>query len=79
MNGTAIGPVPRPDAGISLSLARPEDEEDVRALLVASGLPHQDIGPHLGSFVVAREGTRLVASVGLEVVGGDVGLLRSLG
>ncbi len=47
------------------------------ALLEACGLPHQDIGPHLPHFTVARDGGRLVGVIGLEVHGQEA-LLRSL-
>jgi len=57
--------------------AGPGDREAISALLEASGLPHQDIEPHLSRFRVAREQGKIAGVVGLEVVGRD-GLIRSL-
>lgn len=57
--------------------ARPEERSAVEALLAAAGLPHDDIGPHLPHFTVAREDGRAVGVIGLEVHGED-GLMRSL-
>jgi amino-acid N-acetyltransferase len=55
----------------------PDDREAVAALLARCGLPHEDIGPHLAHFTVARDEGRLIGVIGLEVHGQD-GLLRSL-
>lgn len=50
----------------------------VRALLSADGLPYEDIGEHIEHFVLAWDNKdRLVAAVGVELLGND-GLLRSL-
>ncbi len=68
---------PSPPCGVSVTVARPDDASIVRGLLVDCGLPHEDIGPHLGSFLLAWEGRALVGSVGLELAAG-FGLLRSL-
>jgi len=57
--------------------ARPDERPAIEALLTAAGLPHDDIGPHLAYFTVAREGERVVGVIGLEVHGQD-GLVRSL-
>ena len=53
------------------------DESAVAALLESCGLPHRDIAPHLAHFMVARDGSRVVGVIGLEVHGTE-GLLRSL-
>jgi N-acetylglutamate synthase-like GNAT family acetyltransferase len=54
------------------------DLEEILALLTAVNLPHEGVGEHLASFVVARdEKGHLVGCAGLERHG-DVGLLRSV-
>jgi amino-acid N-acetyltransferase len=60
-----------------LTPATPADEGAVVALLRACELPHEDVTRHLAHFIVARDGGRVVAVIGLEVHGKD-GLLRSL-
>ncbi len=57
--------------------ATPADEPAVSALLASCGLPHVDVAPHLRHFTIARDGSRVVGVIGLEVHGAD-GLLRSL-
>ena len=62
----------------TLRQARSDDWDDIRSLLVESGLPVEDLGPRqLGSFLVAEDGSELVGLIGLQVMG-TVGLLRSL-
>lgn len=54
------------------------DFENVRALLEAVGLPHEDLTPpHMEHFLVCRDGDALRGIVGLEPFG-TVALLRSL-
>jgi amino-acid N-acetyltransferase len=53
------------------------DLDDVRDLLRSAGLPASDVGQDRQEFLLAREGERLVGTVGIEVHGRD-GLLRSL-
>ena len=62
---------------LTFAFARPEDETQVRELLIASGLPDADAGPHLGNFILAKVGTELAGCIGLEIAR-DCGLLRSL-
>lgn len=62
---------------LTFAFARTEDETRVRELLTASGLPDEDIAPHLGQFILANIGDELVGCIGLEIAG-DCGLLRSL-
>lgn len=58
--------------------AQKSDEEGIKRLLAACGLPNTDIGKsHLEYFLVAREGSHLAAVVGLELLD-RYGLLRSL-
>ena len=57
--------------------ATPADARAIAALLRAADLPHEDITPHLGHLLVARQGRAIVGAVGLEVYAPD-GLLRSL-
>jgi amino-acid N-acetyltransferase len=61
----------------TITPAAPADGPAIAALLRAAELPHEDITPHLGHFLVAREGGTMVGAVGLEVYAPD-GLLRSL-
>lgn len=64
-------------SALAYSFAIPEDEAQVRELLIASGLPDADISPHLSRFIVAKDGHRIVGCIGLEIAE-DCGLLRSL-
>ncbi|ANM31060.1 hypothetical protein ABI59_17980 [Acidobacteria bacterium Mor1] len=57
--------------------AGPESRDDILNLLAAAELPAAGAEQHLAHFFVARDGDRLVGSIGLEVYQ-DVGLLRSL-
>jgi amino-acid N-acetyltransferase len=59
------------------SPASPRDAEAIGRLLAESGLPSDDIGPHLADFVVARVDGGLIGVAGMEVLG-DAGLLRSV-
>lgn len=62
----------------TLRQARAEDWQDIRLLLVESGLPIEDLGPDkLEGFLVAEDGDELAGLIGLDVFG-TVGLLRSL-
>jgi amino-acid N-acetyltransferase len=61
----------------TITPAAPADGPAIAALLCAADLPHEDIAPHLGHFLVARQGGAIVGAVGLEVYAPD-GLLRSL-
>ena len=61
----------------TIAPAAPADGPAIAALLGAAELPHEDITPHLGHFLVARDGGAIVGAVGLEVYAPD-GLLRSL-
>ena len=64
--------------GIMYSGVRPGEEEQVRGLIAACGLEHEDITPQkMRHFVVARRGEEIVGAAGLEITGGDA-LLRSL-
>ena len=59
-------------------LAKPENETQIRQLLAASDLHHEDILPaQLRHFLLGWDGSRLVAVVGLEIKD-HVALLRSL-
>jgi len=64
--------------GIEITAARLEDGPAIAALLREAGLPHEDIGPHLGHFLVVRVGSgAVVGAIGAEVHAPDA-LLRSL-
>jgi N-acetylglutamate synthase-like GNAT family acetyltransferase len=64
--------------GIEITAARLDDGPAIAALLREAGLPHEDIDPHIGYFLVAREaGGALVGAIGAEVHAPDA-LLRSL-
>ena len=60
-----------------LRAATPADLDAVLALLVASDLPEAGVAEHLGDFLVAEDGGRLVGVAGIEVHGRD-GVLRSV-
>jgi amino-acid N-acetyltransferase len=62
---------------IALSEALPGDAAELRAFIAAAGLPVDDVQPGAQQYLLAREGGRLVGTVGLEVVG-SAALARSL-
>ena len=65
---------------MKFSSASAEDEEQIKQILAASGLHHQDISPsQLQHFLIVKDETALTLAgvVGLEQKD-DVGLLRSL-
>lgn len=62
---------------IVIEPARASDAAALAALLRASGLPHENVGPHLRHFLVARRDGELVGTIGAEVHVPDA-LLRSL-
>jgi amino-acid N-acetyltransferase len=64
-------------AEITYAFATARDHDAICALLQQCALPIPDIRAHLDDFVVAQDGERLAAVVGLQVVG-QAGLLRSL-
>jgi amino-acid N-acetyltransferase len=66
-----------PTLSLLIKPARGTDAAAIAALLRAADLPHEDIGPHLENFLVARIGDEIVGAIGLEVHGLDA-LLRSL-
>lgn len=73
-----FGSVPGASLPFALGLARASDRDAIAALLREGQLPHEDFGPHLEHFVVARDaGGAVVGAVGAEVCGADA-LLRSL-
>ncbi len=53
------------------------DDAQIRAFLEAAGLPAADVETGAQEYLLLEEGTRLVGTVGLEVVGDDA-LIRSL-
>lgn len=62
----------------TLRQARQEDWYPVRALLMQSGLPVDDLGPdRLDNFLIAEDDGALVGLIGLDVFD-TTGLLRSL-
>lgn len=64
--------------GIELRAGDLGDEQNVRSLLARCDLPHEDIRRHLPQFLIARLDGVVVATGGLEILGGGLGLLRSL-
>lgn len=65
-------------APLAIEAARPQDRAAIEQLLVAAGLPIEDLQDRsLGDFLVARDGERLIGTVGLDFAG-DAALLRSL-
>ncbi len=63
--------------GITCSMASRHDLPMVRALLSENALPDEDVGEHIGHFILAWNNGTLVGTVGVELLGTD-GLLRSL-
>jgi amino-acid N-acetyltransferase len=62
----------------TLRQALADDWEAVQALLLASDLPVDDLGPErLDGFLIAEDDEGIVGLIGLEVLG-TTGLLRSL-
>jgi amino-acid N-acetyltransferase len=61
----------------TIAPATSADARAIAALLRAADLPYEDIAPHLGHFLVARQGATIIGAIGLEVYAPD-GLLRSL-
>jgi amino-acid N-acetyltransferase len=59
------------------SMAVPDDEKEIKALLGQCQLPTDDISAHLQNFIVASLNGKLVGVIGLEICGKS-GLLRSL-
>jgi amino-acid N-acetyltransferase len=62
---------------ITYSFATPADKNQIRRLLSECELPTLYIHRHLKSFMVAKEGKKIVGVIGVEVYG-RVGLLRSM-
>ena len=63
---------------LKFTFAGPQEEADIRQLLEANGLLHQDIEPaDLKHFLLVRDGREIVGLVGLEIRESDA-LLRSL-
>ena len=61
-----------------LRQATPDDRGAVQELLLASGLPVDDLGTEkLDGFLIAEHDNKTVGLIGLEILG-TVGLLRSL-
>ena len=62
----------------ALRQAEAEDWLVIKALLVESALPVEDLGPdQLDGFLIAEEGSDVIGLIGLQIHG-DIGLLRSL-
>jgi amino-acid N-acetyltransferase len=53
------------------------EESEIRGLLIASGLPVEDIAININDFISARINDRVIACIGLER-SEKIGLLRSL-
>jgi len=64
-----------PHAGIVK--AQPDDLTAVLALLAEASLPREGVAEHFAHFLVARAGSEVVGSVGMEPYGSSA-LLRSL-
>lgn len=62
---------------VKICLATANDEGNIRNLLTAAQLPHEDIREHVRNFLVAWHNDIIVGAVGLEIYG-KIGLLRSL-
>ena len=62
---------------ITYAFATDRDHDAICTLLQQCGLPNQDIRAYLRDFIIARDGVRIAAVVGLQPAGRS-GLLRSL-
>ena len=63
---------------MDLSFATPKDEQEIKRLLTAGDLHHQDLAKGLlKHFLLARDKSRLIGVVGIEICG-QYALLRSL-
>lgn len=62
---------------VVFQFAHEADEPGIRHLLQACGLPDEDIGHHLRSFLTLRQENEIVGCVGLELYD-KIALLRSL-
>jgi arsenate reductase len=62
---------------IAIRAAEANERATVEALLLAAGLPILGVDEHFASFVVAKDGGRLLGAAGLELHGEDA-LLRSV-
>lgn len=67
----------RPAAEAHIAAACPEDLEAALALLDAASLPRAGVAEHFASFLIARDGGRVLGTIGLERYGQSA-LLRSL-
>jgi amino-acid N-acetyltransferase len=61
----------------TIETANAADLDAIRALLSAGDLPVDDVGEHVGEFVLARQDGATIGTVAAEYAGG-VALLRSL-
>ena len=59
-----------------LRRARQTDLDQVLRLLADNGLPSEGVSDHIGTFVVAEDGFKVVGTAGLELYG-RFALLRS--
>jgi amino-acid N-acetyltransferase len=57
--------------------AKKNDKPAIEKLLQNCVLPYKDISDHLRNFILAKEGSNVVGTIGLEALGNE-GLLRSL-
>jgi len=60
-----------------IEAAEVKDLPAIRALLAEGDLPADDVADHLTAFLVARQGSALVGTIGMEIMP-PIGLLRSL-
>ena len=77
--GSLASPAPRGSpCACTIAPATPSELSAIAALLREADLPHEDIAPHLGHFLVARdESGNVIGAIGAEVGAPDA-LLRSL-
>jgi amino-acid N-acetyltransferase len=62
---------------VAIDRARPDDIDEVHALLAGHHLPLDGLSDHVATLLVARQGGRIVGSAALEIYG-DGALLRSV-
>jgi N-acetylglutamate synthase-like GNAT family acetyltransferase len=61
----------------TLRFARPDEVEEIRALIVSESMPAMEIEERLDGFLVLDDGGRLVGCAGVEIYG-DSAVLRSV-
>lgn len=62
---------------IKFKLADSVEISSIQKLLQECGLPYNDITDHISNFILAKNGSDLIGTIGLEMYG-NIGMIRSL-